>query len=836
MQLAGTKKLITLFDVLIVVAACLLITAALFDLRDIGALSLVALVVCLLRRIVGQDALDGHKPNLLDLSVLAVALVELLVYLTSSYKENSFHALFESLFLYSFYYMVRFCFSRALQATALYTFLALAALGLAAWVFYNFISQYQSFRAFGLSELTSFRPLIYLGGPETTPTGEWITRFVLLLPFSLILYLKFEKSAWRGPLMWCATVATCLAALLSFSRGVYIALFAFLAITSGLMLFYKTDSLRKVLLINMIILAPVAIALTPVSESALTTVAMFKTTSQVRSYEGRTGLWRQSLDIVKAFPIFGVGSYNFPLHDVSYRGEADERIHTGRVFNFFLQVLIEKGGVGLFAYGLLFYAFFKVTLSKISASADLFEKRLLIILFAACAAAVIRDLSYSSLLVSKGSAILLWLIFADAARRSASLAPPAGESISRPRLYHIAALATVVLFACTIWKDQSRVKAESLFREFTAQVKGEQYPEAESSIAAATRLRPGNAQFYANQALLHVRRLRGKFHISGLLEQKAEFNGDDLEEINQAISSLQKALALCPNDDSYHHNLGWLFFSLKQPEEASSCFQKAVALDPANELYHISLGLFHEAQGQKEEALNQYLAALKLSPGIVDSKFFMDLQERFPARTKDLIEGAILRLEAQLRGSNSPIVRAKLGKLYLYGGMPEQAMSMLGQASKELPGLPLVWFNLGLAFERREAYEQMVKYYNLSALMDSRGVSPWLRLGDYYYRMYEQSAWKTAFAATWLDNALACYKRGVENWLDDSSSHAERVLMLYRSAYGPNDDVIPTGFLHYLGPHIDTAKLSLRLSEFYKQRGEMELARRFEEVGRQTFY
>src|SRR6185295_4773758 len=138
----------------------------------------VTLVACLLKRMVSRAPLGWPPPSLLDISVLTVALVELLVYLTSSYRENSFHALFEALLLYSFYYVMRFHFTRAFQAAALYIFLALAALVLSCWVFYNFLVQYQSFRALGLSELNSFRPLIYLGGPESMPTGEWMTRFI----------------------------------------------------------------------------------------------------------------------------------------------------------------------------------------------------------------------------------------------------------------------------------------------------------------------------------------------------------------------------------------------------------------------------------------------------------------------------------------------------------------------------------------------------------------------------------------------------------------------------------------------------------------------------------
>ena len=836
MQLASAEKLGTLFDLLIAAAVALLLIGALFDLEYAGIGLLVVLFACLAKQVASKKAFSQKNPNLLDISVLVVVLVELFVFRSSTYKENSFQALLDALFLYGFYFVIRFHLNRDFQFTTLYFFLSLAALALSSRAFYSFSSQYQSFQALGLNNLSDFRQLISLGAPAGLPTGEWITRFLLLLPFPLILFAKFEKSVLLGPLMWLGVVAACLAALLSFSRGMYIAVFAFVATAGALTLMYRVDSPRRVLLIGLLICTPVVIVLVPLGESALTTVKMFDTTSQMRSYKGRTELWRRSFRIVKDFPLAGAGSYTFPLHGASYSGESDQTVHVGRAFNIFLQVLIEKGAIGLLAYSLLFYSFFRVSLKRLSAEGAAFDKKILIIFVSVCAAAIVRDLSYSSLLNDKGSSILIWFVFADCARRSADSSQPAKRPVAHSRLYHAFAMAMLVVFACAIWKHQSVVKAASEFREFSAQMNKEEYIGAVRPIEEATLLRPDNAQFHAGEGLLRVRMLGQTFQISHFLAPEREPGEGEVGEINLAADSFKRALALNPKDDLYHHNLGWLFVSLGQPEGASACFQRAAEIDPGNELYRISLGLLHEHLDRKEEALNEYLTAVVLSPGIVDSEFFRDLRERFPTRSENLVTEAIRRLEDQLGHLDSPITRAKLGKLYLYKGKFEQSLSMLAEASKHLPRMPLVWFNLGLISEAREDYEEMIRCFNMSTLMDSRGASPLLHLGDHYYREYVRSGWKTDFTSALLDDAMTCYERGIENWLNAPSAHAERASMLYRSVSRPNDDVIPTGFLHYLSPHIDTAKLSSKLSELYKQRGDQQLARRFEEAGKRSFH
>jgi O-antigen ligase len=96
----------------------------------------------------------------------------------------------------------------------------------------------------------------------------------------------------------------------------------------------------------------------------------------------------------------------------AYKGE--ESAYVGRTFNIFLQLLVERGIVGLLAYCLLFFSFFKVSHDNIRLFRDdIFQKTVIVVFMASCAALIVRDLSYSSILTNKGVSVLLWFCFAN---------------------------------------------------------------------------------------------------------------------------------------------------------------------------------------------------------------------------------------------------------------------------------------------------------------------------------------------------------------------------------------------------------------------------------------
>ena len=368
--------------------------------------------------------------NWIDLSLFLVVIVETICYYNSTYRPNSLQGYQDALFLFLFYCLVRLHLRHDYQRTGIFLLLSLFGLCLSAAAMLSFYSYYTFLKSLGFDDLTSFRPYFYFQQPPGIPVGEWITIFLMLLPFPILLFIRFADTAQAK--VWtllCPTVVLLLTSAVTFSRGLYIAIAAFFVfatllfwlhgLTTSLKRFVRFSALAFLLLI-------IVVLVTPLRAPVLTTAAIFKTTSQVRSFEGRTALWKTSWEIVKAHPLLGVGAFNFPMQYAAYKKE--DSVYVGRTFNIFLQLLAEKGLVGLLAYCLLFFNFFKVLHGKIRhLQGDSFEKAVSILFLASCFALLVRDLSYSSTFVNKGVSALLWLIFAGSARPEQSLEDVGGR-------------------------------------------------------------------------------------------------------------------------------------------------------------------------------------------------------------------------------------------------------------------------------------------------------------------------------------------------------------------------------------------------------------------------
>jgi O-antigen ligase len=356
------------------------------------------------------------RMNWVDCSLFVVVASETVGYLNSTYRPNSLHDYQEILFLTLFYCLVRLHLGREYQRTGLFLLLSLFGLCLAAAVILSFYRQWAGLASLGFADPTSFRAYLNFLQPPGIPPGEWITIFLMLLPFPILLFLRFADTA-RAWALLCPAVALLLAIASTFSRGLYLATAAFFVSAALLFWLYGLAQLRRLVGFSAcaLLLLAVVICVTPLRGPVLTTASMFKTSSQVRSFEGRTDLWKASWGIVNDHPMFGVGGANFPMQYAAYKGE--ESVYVGRTFNIFLQLLVEKGLVGLLAYCLLFFSFFKVSHDNARLRPGVgFEKAASVLFMASFIALLARDMSYSSTFVNKGVSVLLWLIFAVAAQ------------------------------------------------------------------------------------------------------------------------------------------------------------------------------------------------------------------------------------------------------------------------------------------------------------------------------------------------------------------------------------------------------------------------------------
>jgi len=792
--------------------------------RDFPGTAIILIVVAVIyttRSILAEGGLRGVRFSWVDISTLVVMTSEIVNYFASTYRLNTLASVFDISFLFLLYWTIRANLKHEYQFVGLLLILGFFGAYLSARVIYVFRPQYQHFTLLQFTDLSNFRERIDLLTPNGMPIAEWITLFLMFLPFPILLLIRY-KHRWRIILLPAVSLVLLIliAIAISFSRALYISAAGFFLIGSGLCWYYRLFHWRQLVLFNGILtlMFVLIVAFSPIAKPVVTTMSILRTSSQVRSLQGRVSTWTTAPEMIRSHPWFGLGSYNFPMQYVTYRPE--NTVYVGRALNCVLQILIEKGVLGLAAYGLLLITFFKTSHRRVRSSAgEVFDKSAVVLFVAVCAAAIIRDLSYSSILTNKGVTSLLCFMFAFNAGAPLS----AGRSSKDPGLASRSPLGVVLILALMSFSLVSLryarvLRSETAFRAFSRDFALKQNLQAGADIESAISESPENAYYVSNKALLLASTLTVKLDARKFGENDLELSEEDKSRISAAISLYNRALDLNPGDDCFHHNLGWLYYFLGQRESAFIHFRKAIEISGDVPLYHLSLGLLYERTNGQRPAVSEYAVAIRLSPGIVDSDFFKDLRKRLPKEAEEILKADTSYFEDQLGYGNDPLVNANLGKLYFYAGRIDDAIRRLRESTLQLPSLSRPWLNLGQCYELVGNEREAKLSYERAAFLEDTNYSTWDRLGNLVYQQQQSTS------------AIAYYEKALTHRLKQSSIHSERVFRVYRSRYIVPNDILPTNLLAYSEPSLDVAGIYARLAEIYRASGNQATATYFDNL------
>jgi tetratricopeptide (TPR) repeat protein len=322
-------------------------------------------------------------------------------------------------------------------------------------------------------------------------------------------------------------------------------------------------------------------------------------------------------------------------------------------------------------------------------------------------------------------------------------------------------------------------RAESSLKSFYSQMAKADFAGAGRSIDESIRLWPSNARYHS---------WRGYVLSQNLPSQCPALDANTRQQTAQAAAEYRRALQLNSRDAVAHHDLGWLDHLLGNDREARREFEQAVTLDPDTAIYHLSLGFFLEEAGEAESASRQYIAALDLSPSILDSPFFTRYRAHFPERAEATIREAIAQTETRLGNSNDPILKARLGKFYLYRGDLPRTAAMLESAAHDLPNLPMVWFNLGEVRRLQGNRDEAWSCYRKARFLDGSLAGPALRMGEMYQEAGQRS------------QAVAEFRSAEQKWAHINPVTAAHNNRLYGGIPQPIDDLLPTTLVWYTSP------------------------------------
>ncbi|MHB8345861.1 MAG: tetratricopeptide repeat protein [Acidiferrobacterales bacterium] len=157
--------------------------------------------------------------------------------------------------------------------------------------------------------------------------------------------------------------------------------------------------------------------------------------------------------------------------------------------------------------------------------------------------------------------------------------------------------------------------------------RAKRYPEAEKVLTAALEVQPDNIDLLYARALVEIKMNRLDLHEADLRKILKEdpTNADALNALGytladrtnryqEALTLVQKALALRPGDPYIMDSMGWVQYRLGNDAEAVKYLRAALKRRPDPEI-SAHLGEVLWAMGQKTEAESVWGRALKAAPG-----------------------------------------------------------------------------------------------------------------------------------------------------------------------------------------------------------------------------
>ncbi|OGS19400.1 MAG: hypothetical protein A2219_02815 [Elusimicrobia bacterium RIFOXYA2_FULL_50_26] len=368
--------------------------------------------------------------------------------------------------------------------------------------------------------------------------------------------------------------------LLSQSRGAVISFLVGLTYAAS-MLFFLRKSYDKKTFVSMIvsIIAVIAFVLAliywidwGVMTGRLSTVFYLE-----KNYMNpRLDIWRDSLELVRRFPVFGVG---FDAYSIAF--PMVQETHTGLFWRYthndYLQLLIESGPLALILVLSFFAAFFVNVVGKIKSSSN---EHLVSILVGASAAVVTMlvhslvdfnlHITSNAFLFALVTSIALSLVYIS---RDRSKKGYDFQFYAKPAASMALTVAGIGLTAVFIMLPAQKSYAAYRLghRDFSGT--RSESSAGRAAIEKAAELEPNNALWQHRRGLLYQR-----LAASGAISAP-----EKLEYLRLAQKSMERAVTLSPAMAKYWASYAWLSGNLRQMDKSKTAFERAVTLAPNSE-------------------------------------------------------------------------------------------------------------------------------------------------------------------------------------------------------------------------------------------------------------
>jgi arylsulfatase A-like enzyme/Tfp pilus assembly protein PilF len=199
---------------------------------------------------------------------------------------------------------------------------------------------------------------------------------------------------------------------------------------------------------------------------------------------------------------------------------------------------------------------------------------------------------------------------------------------------------------------------------------------------------------------------KDKIRLYILLKQASGASAEG--KIDEAIATVQEAIAADPEIVEAHMLLGNFEKKAKRPTQAIASYKRALKLDPEHQGALFSLAIAYKDTGRLEEARVGFERAQKLDPR--NGKVLWQLADLLMQQGQQ-DDAQVVIQDALARKVDEHRFWLKLGESQIEAKQFDEAERSLRLALAKKPGLDVANFNLGLVHEERGDIEKAIAAY-----------------------------------------------------------------------------------------------------------------------------
>jgi tetratricopeptide (TPR) repeat protein len=290
------------------------------------------------------------------------------------------------------------------------------------------------------------------------------------------------------------------------------------------------------------------------------------------------------------------------------------------------------------------------------------------------------------------------------------------------------------------------------------------------------------------------------------------------EDLKEAIAAFMQVIQTTPEEDGAWSNLAWLYAISGDTVKAVAAEQKAISLYKYDYSYYVLLGAYFEQSGRIDDAQSAYGHALTLYPRLEYSDFWHALHGRRQDLATAAVHSALMMLDHEQPATGN-IKRSEVrARLMDSNGMEHEASNIVLSLNAQLPNISGTWELQGELREKEGNSKDAELDYHRAAFLDKTDPLPHERLLILELNEHDMEDARIEAIEGWrLTQRLR-------------SIGSTRRTVQYHQNSGPRNGLLPRTLLQETQPTFDYSVSFLRLSVFFRSRGQVARADEMEEM------